>query len=60
MPAIIPNAETAMNFPLNPGFEFLSFTSSWSGDRCGYRSGSVACRDQDAYGDVEGFIYESY
>lgn len=42
-----------MNLFLNPDFEYLPFASSRTGNRTGYHAGSIACWNQDAYGDAE-------
>ena len=43
------------NLLLNPGLDFHAFENSRQGQAVAYRSGAVACWDQEAYGDCEVF-----
>ena len=46
-------ASAPMNLLLNPNLGFHSFDNSRKGTAQAFRSGAVACWDEDAYGDVE-------
>jgi len=44
-----------MNLLLNPEFRFHSFTNSRTGKAESFRSGSVACWNEEKYGDAEAY-----
>jgi hypothetical protein len=58
---LVPAALTAADLPaprnllLNPDLGFHAFANSRTGLAASYRSGSVACWNQDAYSDAEGY-----
>lgn len=57
VPAALPAADLSgpRNLLLNPELGFHSFANSRTASAVSYRSGSVACWNQDAYGDAEGY-----
>ena len=57
VPAALPAADMSSprNLLLNPDLGFHAFTNSRTGTATSYRSGSIACWNQDAYGDAEGY-----
>lgn len=52
-PALSADAPPRVNLLLNPAFRFHAFDNSRTGNARSYTSGSIACWNQDAYGDAE-------
>jgi len=53
VPAAAVDAPPAVNLLLNPTLDFYSFIDSRTGKAEAWHAGSVACWNQDAYGDVD-------